>query len=92
MGGQQDGEDEVRGLDGVGKVEEEGASGPIRWIPQMGTLEVLRLERENMRNSFPLVLFVSQRNDHKILMVSAPARGLVRPANRILSQLCQTYV
>ena len=79
-------------LDAVGEVgKEEGASGLIRWIPQMGTLEVLRLKRENMRNRLPLVLFVSQRNDHKILMLLAPAQGLVRPANRTLSQLCQTY-
>ena len=63
-------------LDGVREVgKEEGASGLIRWIPQMGTLEVLRLRRENMRNRLPLVLFVLQRNDHKILMVLVPARG-----------------
>ena len=62
-------------LDGVGEVEEEGASGPIRWIPQMGKLEVLRLKRENMRNRLPLVLFVSPRNDHKILIVLVPAHG-----------------
>ena len=65
--GRQDGEDEVGALDGVGEVgEEEKASGLIRWIPQMGTPEVLRLKRENMRNRLPLVLFVSGRNDHKM--------------------------
>ena len=75
-GGRQTGEDEVEALDGVGEVgEEEGASGPIRWIPQMGTLEVLRLKRENMRNRLPLVPFVLQRNVHKIPMVLVPARG-----------------
>ena len=74
-GGGQDGEDKVRVLDAVGEVcEEEGASGPIRWIPRMGTLELLRLKRK-MRNSPPLVPFVSQRNDHKLLMLLGHARG-----------------
>ena len=46
-GGGQDGEDEVRALDAVGEVgKEEGASGLIRWIPQMGILEVLRLKEK----------------------------------------------
>ena len=70
MGGRQDGEDEVHALDGVGEVgEEEGASGPIRWIPRMGTLELFRLKRKSMRNSPPLVPSVSPRNGHKVLML-----------------------
>ena len=79
-------------LEEVGKVGDEArVNGPMMYIPQMGTLEVLRLERKNMRDRPPLVLIVSQRNDHQILTLWAPARGLVPPANWTLSQLGQTY-
>ena len=85
-------EDEVDELVKVGEVGEEArVNGLIRYTPQMGTLDVLRLETKNMRDRPSLVLFVSQRNKHKILMLWAPARGLVPPANWTLSQLCQTY-
>ena len=65
-----DGEDEVRVLDavaGVGKEEEAG--GPTRWIPWMGTLELFRLRRKRMRSSPPLVISVSPRNGHKMLII-----------------------
>ena len=64
---------------------------PNKVYPQNGNTGGFPPKRENMKNRLPLVFFVSQRNDHKILMVLAPARGLVQPANRTLSQLCQTY-
>ena len=76
VGERQDGEDKMRALDAVGEVgEEKGASSPIRWIPRVGILELLRLRGKNMRNLLPLVPFVSQRNNHKLLMLLVPARG-----------------
>ena len=82
-GGGQDGEDEVRVLDAVAEVgEEEGSSGRWRWIPRMGTLELLRLKRKRMRDSPPLVLSVSPRNGHKVLMLLVPALGSLQPASQ----------
>ena len=69
-GGGQDGEDEVRVLDAVAEVgEEEEASGPTRWIPRMGTLELFRLRRKSMRNRPPLVNSVLPRNGHKVINI-----------------------
>ena len=81
-GGGQDGEDELRVLDAVAEVgEEEGASGPTRWIPRMGTLELFRLRRKSMRNRPPLVISVSPRNGHKVLILWAPVLGSLQPAS-----------
>ena len=80
--------DEVVEVDKVDvKVE---INGPLLYIPQMETLEVLRLERQNMRSRPPLVLFVSQRNKPQILTILPLAPGLVLPANWTLSQPFQT--
>ena len=77
----QDGEDEV--LDAVGEVgKEEGASGLIRWIPRMGTLELFCLKRKSMRNSPPLVPSVSPRNGHKVLILLVSAHGSPQPASQ----------
>ena len=83
VGGGQDGEEEVRVLDAVAEVgKEEGASGPIRWIPRMGTLELFRLKRKSMKNRPPLVLSVSPRNGHKVLILLVPVLGSLQPASQ----------
>ena len=80
--------DEVVEVDKVDvKVE---INGLILYIPQMETLEVLRLERQNMRNRPPHVLFVSQRKEPQILTILPLAPGLVPPAYWTLSQPFQT--